>query len=123
MNWGPVPFKVFNVWLQNKDLKLSLDGLLEKKMEDNNVNIQTLLKLARGEIKHWSRQEKSSIDIKIKEVEKCINDIDNGLGRVADLPSSRAALDELYEQKVSLLRQKARLNWSVKGDRNTRFYH
>lgn len=35
----------------------------------------------------------------------------------------RKELEHLYDVKEEMLKQKSRLNWSLKGDRNTSFFH
>lgn len=114
MNWGPVPFKVFNSWLRDEELNMMLDRQLSNLSEDSNSNIHMILKSVQGSIKDWSRQNKNNFDVKIKEVEKCINDVDNGLGHSRDLAFLNSSLEELYEQKVSMLKQKARATLALK---------
>lgn len=122
-NWGPVPFKVCNTSLQNKDLLSSLDEVFKTSNDKMNPNIQLMLKRARNMIKEWSKQDKNNIDVSIKEVKSSINEIDYNLGNVEDLPKLNSVLEELYDQKVSMMKQKARVTWALKEDHNTKFYH
>lgn len=123
VNWGPVSFKIINIWLRDEDLRISLEGLVDRLTECKDANIHMVLKEIRNAFKEWSRQDKNKIDFKIKEVEKCINEVDNGRGQIKDLVNLNSTLDELCEQKVSMLKQKTRVNWALKSDKNTSYYH
>lgn len=48
----------------------------ETSKEDSISNIHTTPKSLRGKIKEWSKKDKNNIDVKIKEVEQCIEDVD-----------------------------------------------
>lgn len=122
-NWGPVPFKVYNTSLQNKDLLSSLDEVFKTSNDKMNPNIQLMLKRARNMIKEWSKQDKNNIDVRIKEVKSSINEIDCNLGNAEDLPKLNSVLEELYDQKVSMMKPKARVTWALKEDHNMKFYH
>lgn len=52
-----------------------------------------------------------------------IASLENLVGSVKRVMQLKLELEDLYEQKVSMLRQRARINWYFKGDKNTRFYH
>lgn len=83
----------------------SLDSMLDNLTETADSNIHVILLNVRGFIKDWSRQNKNNTYTKIKEVEECINEVDNGGGQTRDLANLNGNLEELYEQKVSMLKQ------------------
>lgn len=82
-----------------------LDSMLDNLTETADSNIHVILLNVRGFIKDWSRQNKNNTYTKIKEVEECINEVDNGGGQTRDLANLNGNLEELYEQKVSMLKQ------------------
>lgn len=95
----------------------------EQCTEDTNSNIHMILKSLRGKIKDWSKLERNNLDVKIREVEKCMEDVDRGVTDTLDVVELHKVLEELYDQKVDMLRQKARVNWAFQGDRKSKFYH
>lgn len=122
-NWGPVPFKVYNTWLKDKNLQDLVNKHLELTRADTNSNIHSILKSLRGKIKDWSKMDRNNIDVKIKEVEKCIEDVDKGARGNQSLVDLNRTLEGLYDRKVEMIRQKARVNWALQGEKNSKFYH
>lgn len=55
-----------------------VEKLLDTSKGSSDLNIHSTLKLVRGKIKEWLRKDKNNIDVKIKDVEKCIEDVDRG---------------------------------------------
>lgn len=82
-----------------------------------------MLKKSKLIVKDWSKQSKNNIDVKIKEVENMINKAHSDQFYAGNMAALSSNLEELYDQKVVMLKQRARVAWSLKGDRNTRFYH
>ena len=48
---------------------------------------------------------------------------DEGEGRSQGRSDTLARLEKLYSIKSSMLCQKARMDWQLQGERNTRFFH
>lgn len=51
LNWGAVPFKVYNNWLQNQELFSSIEEALQQSKGAASMNVHSLLNVARVRIK------------------------------------------------------------------------
>lgn len=70
----------------------------------NTLNVQALLRKIKLSINCWSRDPKNNIDIRIKQVESSITNLENFSRQNVQIIELRNELDELYEQKVSMLK-------------------
>jgi len=87
------------------------------------------IKKVRSFARDFGFKDKISRDLNIKNLEKTIFNIDLKL-RVNwdekdanDLDNAKQNLSNLMDAKYSYIRDKARVNWLVGGDRNSKFFH
>ncbi|KAK1398769.1 hypothetical protein POM88_008632 [Heracleum sosnowskyi] len=120
---GSVPFKVFNSWLRDEELCKVIELQICNDVQGGGLDVLSILRRARTKIKEWSKTECNKIDVRIKEVERSLDAADTSDTQQVNSDVIRELLGELYEQKVDMLRQKARVSWQINGDRNTKFYH
>lgn len=119
-NWGPRPFRIFNCWLENEKLIHTLESEWKR---DSHQNIHQKLKHLREQVRHWNKTDLGNIDNKIKLAEENQEKADN-LNWSDELKVRiKANLDELYKTRASMLWQKARTQWQLQGEKNTRFFH
>lgn len=84
-NWGPIPFKIFNTWLQDKPLLESIKYGVSKSLGGLNSNVQSLIKQARVLVQEWSRDPQNNLDVKIRESEGAITSLENSHGHDQDI--------------------------------------
>lgn len=119
-NWGPKPFKFFNSWLEEDELV----SLLRISWENGKgISLNGKLKNLKTLAKDWNKHRYGRLDERIKSLEDSQENEDERNNLSLQNSSYRKELDHLYKVKSSMLCQKARLNWQLKGERNTRFFH
>ncbi|GKV27862.1 hypothetical protein SLEP1_g36982 [Rubroshorea leprosula] len=131
-NWGPKPFKFFNVWLQDHVFR----EMTEKQWNSFNIQgwggyvLKEKLKLLKNSMKEWTRSHVQEVDKKIEEAKDNIAKLDckGELQQLTEEESSlkRDLLLNLWEniqKKEEMARQKSRMMWMKEGDANTSFFH
>lgn len=119
-DWGPKPFKFFKCWLQNQGLISKLTASW-KQSKTKNLNVR--FKRFREQARKWNSSELGNIDLKIKEAECRQLVINEASSPTSIVSAGIGELDNLYSIKSSMLCQKARMNWHLQGERNTRLFH
>ncbi|GKU86994.1 hypothetical protein SLEP1_g1457 [Rubroshorea leprosula] len=132
VDWGPKPFRFFDMWLETPECK----ELMTKTWNSTVVSgwhgfqLKEKLKATKKVLKGWSKNKASEIDLKINMCKDSITAI--------DLKGEETAINEqevqlrrnsfldlwnLQNMKKSMWRQKARKTWIRDGDANTKFFH
>lgn len=121
LNWGPRPFRIFNVWLKEH----SLFPLIEKRINEGNWkgNVQAILKNIKEITREWNLGINENIHVRIENLESKIAELEDKELYDQDLDISKMELEELHLKKDSMLKQKARISWLKEEDRNTKFFH
>ncbi|KAK1397860.1 hypothetical protein POM88_007723 [Heracleum sosnowskyi] len=122
-NWGGKPFKFFNWWLQEPECVKVIQNFLKSNRAIEVENFQVLLKKFKTEVKGWSRNAKQKLEDNLKLLKDKQDSLDVQNEWNPDAVWCRNELLKGYAKKDSMLRQRARINWSIQGDRNSKFFH
>ncbi|CAL5355041.1 unnamed protein product [Camellia sinensis] len=131
-DWGPKPFRVLNAWFLHKNFQ----SFWESKWQESAVEgwagfiLTQKLKLLKNNLKSWNVEVFGNVVNKLKSVEGDLHSLDL-LAEVRDLDGeekvrrseARIEMWRLSRMVEWLWLQKSRLNWTMKGDKNTRFFH
>jgi len=132
IDWGPKPFKTFDVWQNTEGFKEVVKNSWEQPMHrDNSLElVKDKLKQLKRELKQWRvevynkevNQEKKLLE-ELGFLDKCDDDgmihEELRLKRIHVLKG----LNMLNEKEILVAKQKARIEWLKKGDTNCRYYH
>ncbi|GKV30538.1 hypothetical protein SLEP1_g39340 [Rubroshorea leprosula] len=131
-NWGPKPFKFYNVWL----LDPAFREMIEKQWDSFNIQgwggfvLEEKMKLLKNSMKVWTRNHVQVVDKQIEEAKETIAKLDCKR-EVQQLSEEEGILKrdlmltlwENIQTKEEMARQKSRMTWMKEGDANTSFFH
>ncbi|GJR55266.1 RNA-directed DNA polymerase, eukaryota [Tanacetum coccineum] len=130
-DFGPTPFKFYNVWLQYE----SLDQIVVSAWNNANnhsrpdISFCMKLKAIKVAVKDWYRMLRESMNSEKSNLVKQLEDLDVkadcGLLSESELNVKSEVLKRLFEiedENTSSLKQKARCKWTIEGDENTKFF-
>ena len=119
-DWGPKPYKFFNYLLEEQNF---VEVLKQAWTQSNARNFISKFRNLRGVAKQWSAKHFGDLDERLKALGQQQNQLDQGEVEGMGQVDIKEEMDKLLQIKVSMLCQKSRLNWELKGERNTRFFH
>ncbi|GKU89772.1 hypothetical protein SLEP1_g3866 [Rubroshorea leprosula] len=132
IDWGPKPFKFFDVWLEQHESKELIRKAWNTTGEDGRkgFRLKEKLKGTKKALKEWSGNHMSEVDHKIKDAEKMIATLDEKGETVQlseeDANKRKGCFLDLWENlkiKESMWQQKSRKMSLRDGDTNTKFFH
>ncbi|WOH14847.1 hypothetical protein DCAR_0934373 [Daucus carota subsp. sativus] len=122
-DWGPKPFRGFNVWLKNANLKQLMFNEISALRAKGELNWFGILRGVKAKAKEWSSSSFNELNSNIMKLENIIKRIDEGEVPRNDFEDTRSQLMQQYRIRTEILRQKSRIQWDLEGDSNTRFFH
>ncbi|XP_068486341.1 uncharacterized protein [Phaseolus vulgaris] len=131
-DWGPKPFRTFDVWLKEPGFTAMVKGKWESyQVEGNSIfALKEKMKLLKADLKVWNRSVFGCVESDKRRIEMEIENLDGeddidtledeGRLRRLELLSQLGLVNKKLD---SMYRQKARVNWLKHGDLNSKFYH
>ncbi|GKC07104.1 RNA-directed DNA polymerase, eukaryota [Tanacetum coccineum] len=130
---SPIPFRMFHYWFEWDGFdKFIVDTWTNINISDNNAISQFMKKLRylKEQIKMWVRNKKESASAKKSNLKGLLHDLDRLINeKKADkeIINKRIhvmiSLQDLEKLEMSEIAQKVKINWSIEGDENSRFFH
>lgn len=120
IDWGPKPFKLFNCWLEDPHF---VEELKHYWSSGNCSSFTKKFKRLWEVAKIWSKDQFGGIDEKIRALQVLQRKADLEINQVTPISRVQDEMDRLIRIKVGVLRQKSRLSWELRGEKNTKFFH
>ena len=131
-DWGPRPFRFLNSWIEQPSfLEVVYKSWTETEIEGwAGYCIFKKMEVLKLKLKAWSRSNVGNIIERLKLTEEKLHELDRiaeerGL-ESEEIARRREVMGEVWKLSRWVERdwlQKSRLNWSLQGDSNSRFFH
>ncbi|GJS35528.1 RNA-directed DNA polymerase, eukaryota [Tanacetum coccineum] len=133
LDYGPSSFRMFHSWFKMEGFdKVVEDSWHSIVVKDTNgiSRMQKKLKLLKAQIKAWINENKKKIHEARKYIQSKLTEVDKSIdqgGGNEEILNQRALLmkdlTEIHSIKASELSQKAKVHWSIEGDKNSKYFH
>ncbi|XP_071691426.1 uncharacterized protein [Rutidosis leptorrhynchoides] len=132
IDFGPKPFKIFNVWLENKEVEKVIIQGWNKQVNGSRLDckFRNKLKNIKESLREWSRHQYGTLDIELENaknkacaLEKKAEECNLSENEHEEWKKAREDWFQKEKEKGEMLKQKARLKWAIERDENSKFFH
>ncbi|XP_020258449.1 uncharacterized protein LOC109834843 [Asparagus officinalis] len=128
---GKKPFKFFNMWTKHSSYLHTVNSIWQLKVKGYTMfSVVTKLKLLRGALKDLNRKHFGNISEKVQRAKYTLEDVQKKLQEdpfnqmfISQEKNCLSEYNKLLNCELSFYQQKARIHWSIKGDRCTSYFH
>ncbi|XP_071740224.1 uncharacterized protein [Rutidosis leptorrhynchoides] len=131
-DFGPKPFKMFDVWLDSKEVEKVITEAWKKPVYGTKLDcvFRDRLKNVKVALREWSKRKYGLIDVEIETLKKetTVLELKADAGNITEEErvtrlNNRAQWLKKENEKADMIRQKARIKWVAEGEDNTSFFH
>ncbi|XP_071741412.1 uncharacterized protein [Rutidosis leptorrhynchoides] len=131
-DFGPKPFKIFDLWLECIDVELVIVDAWNKEIKGSRCDcvFRNKMKNVKEALREWSKHQYSNLDVELDTWKKTVENLEikaeqNTLTdtELEEWLNARVKWLSKEKEKAEMLRQKARLNCIAEGDDNTSSFH
>ncbi|XP_071694771.1 uncharacterized protein [Rutidosis leptorrhynchoides] len=132
VDFGPKPFKIFDEWLTKEGVdKVIIDGWNKNvRGHKKDCIFRDRLKNVKSELRNWSKIEFGNLDAEINSLKDIAMSWELKAEKGTLTVSERLCWLESRKNwiskdkiKLGMLKQKARVHWTLDGDENSKFFH
>nr|GEV10009.1 transposon TX1 [Tanacetum cinerariifolium] len=132
VNFGPKPFRAFDIWLEEFDLESIVAGAWSMSVRDNRLDciLRDKFKNVKEALKKWCKTLFEGLDKKIEDYsqETMRWELEAEKRSLGDMErnawiEARRKWIETEKEKADILKQKSRLKWDIEGDENSKYFN
>ncbi|XP_020260972.1 uncharacterized protein LOC109837227 [Asparagus officinalis] len=128
---GKRPFKFFNMWVKHPDFILTVKSIWKLNIEGYKLyRLHSKLKKLKYALKELNKKHFMNISEQVLRVKEELTDIQwllsvdlFNLALIAREKECITKYDRLLDCESSFYKQKANINWSLEGDKGSKFFH